>query len=403
MTKRYEKDLPFAPDETLFALARDYGTPLQVYSEALLRSRARALRRAFSWAAAFQNYFPVRVCETPGILALLHREGIGFLCGNAVELDRAARAGASGDALLFAAAFPREADLRAACALGAVIYLDDLPQLQQMLQWGLTPTTLLLGVILQPDAGRPSAFRAETRFGMGPEALEQAVRLGASIGAQIGLQVYDAGSAGPGYLARKAELLLREKSRIEAETGVRIGMLDLAGSLLPQDRQGQPVSIEAEAEAVQAVLEHAGCAGLPLRTELGRFLTGPTALTLTRVLGLKQGRRCTLGLDASMADLPKVVFCGTPHHVAKLGDYALENRKSYYLAGSSMEPLDQLGGRRILPEVRAGNLLVFHGTGAYTTSAACNYGGNLRCAEVLLCESGQVELLRPRERPEDLR
>ena len=403
MTKRYEKDLPFAPDEALFALARDYGTPLQVYSEALLRSRARALCQAFAWAAEFRNYFPVRVCETPGILKLLHQEGIGFLCGNAVELDRAIRAGASGEALLFAAAFPAEVDLRAACELGAAIYLDDLPQLQQMNQWGLAPKALLLGAAIQPDAGRPSAFRTEPRFGMEPEALCQAACLGASMGARIGLQVYDASSAGPGYLAMKAEFLLREKRRVEAETGARIGILDLSGSLIAMDRQGQPVSVAEEAGAVRSVLESAGCSGVSLHTELGRFLTGPTALTLTRVRGLKQGRRCILGLDASLADLPKVVFCGTPHHVSKVGDYTLENRRTYYLAGSSMEPLDQLGGRRILPEIQVGDLLAFHGTGAYTTSAACNYGGSLRCAEVLLREDGQAELLRPRERLEELR
>ena len=67
-----------------------------------------------------------------------------------------------------------------------------------------------------------------------------------------------------------------------------------------------------------------------------------------------------------------------------------------------MEPLDQLGGRRVLPELRIGDLLVFHNAGAYTASVACNYGGSLHCAEVLLREDGTLVLLRPRQQAESL-
>ena len=43
-----------------------------------------------------------------------------------------------------------------------------------------------------------------------------------------------------------------------------------------------------------------------------------------------------------------------------------------------------------------GDILVFHGAGAYSRSMASNYGGSLRCPEILL-EDGVPRLIRRRE------
>lgn len=402
MAAPYEQDLPFAPDELLFDAARAYGTPLLVYSEGLLRRRAKALRAAFSGASDFRNYFPIRVCNTPGVLSLLHEAGIGFLCGGAVELEAARRAGAAGEEILFAAAFPRDADLRTACEMGAALYLDSPSPLDCLEAAGLRPGRLILGAALRTEPRHIPALRGDFRFGMEPDDLILAAKRGAALGAKLGLQVYAGTSAGPGFLEKKARYLLRVKQEVESGSGTAIDLLDLSGSLPAVDRKGKLLKIGAEAAGVLNALREAGCPEFRLCTELGRLLAAPCALLLTRVQGIKQGRQCTVGLDASLADLPKLVFCGTPHHVSKLGSYSIENRRSYYLAGSSMEPLDQLGGRRVLPELRIGDLLVFHNTGAYTASVACSYGGSLRCAEALLREDGTVMLLRPRQRAESL-
>ncbi len=103
-----------------------------------------------------------------------------------------------------------------------------------------------------------------------------------------------------------------------------------------------------------------------------------------------------MGLDISMADVPRMVFCGAQHHVSKLGDAAISNRKSYYLVGKTTDYADHFGDRRILPTLKAGDVLVFHNTGAYTRSVAFNYGGNLRCAEVLL-SNNRLHLIGQRE------
>ena len=53
------------------------------------------------------------------------------------------------------------------------------------------------------------------------------------------------------------------------------------------------------------------------------------------------------------------------------------------------------------PPVSPGDILVFHGAGAYSRSMASNYGGSLRCPEILL-EDGVPRLIRRREVVEDL-
>ena len=56
---------------------------------------------------------------------------------------------------------------------------------------------------------------------------------------------------------------------------------------------------------------------------------------------------------------------------------------------------------RMLPEIRRGDLLVIHDTGAHGHSMGYNYNGKLRSAELLLREDGGVDLIRRAETPED--
>ena len=136
---------------------------------------------------------------------------------------------------------------------------------------------------------------------------------------------------------------------------------------------------------------------MEIRTQLGRFLAAPCGLLLATVRGVKDS---WVGVDTSMADLPRACLAGVQYHVSLLGSIGLQGRSSRFLSGRSTDSLDHFG-RRLLPPVSPGDILVFHGAGAYSRSMASNYGGSLRCPEILL-EDGVPRLIRRREVLEDL-
>jgi diaminopimelate decarboxylase len=61
-----------------------------------------------------------------------------------------------------------------------------------------------------------------------------------------------------------------------------------------------------------------------------------------------------------------------------------------------------LGWQRSLPDLQRGDLLAVMDVGAYGISMASNYNSRSRPAEVMITGKGEYELIRRRERPEDI-
>src|SRR3954447_9845645 len=91
-----KKLLPFTKSQ-IEALAARYPTPFYLYDERAIRANARALQRAFAWAAGFQEYFAVKALPNPFILKILRSEGLGADCSSLPELLLAEYAGMRGE------------------------------------------------------------------------------------------------------------------------------------------------------------------------------------------------------------------------------------------------------------------------------------------------------------------
>jgi diaminopimelate decarboxylase len=72
------------------------------------------------------------------------------------------------------------------------------------------------------------------------------------------------------------------------------------------------------------------------------------------------------------------------------------------LVGNICESGDILARGRVLPEIRAHDILGFMDTGAYCYSMASAYNQRVRPAEILIEADGAVKLIRRRETEEDL-
>ena len=72
----------------------------------------------------------------------------------------------------------------------------------------------------------------------------------------------------------------------------------------------------------------------------------------------------------------------------------------YTVVGNICET-DTFAWDRSLPEIREGDLLVFHNAGAYGFEMSSNFNSRLRPAEIMV-ENGEVRLIRNRDTFEDL-
>ena len=157
-----------------------------------------------------------------------------------------------------------------------------------------------------------------------------------------------------------------------------VAWCDLGGGL------AQSCDIVQEAVLVQQAVP----GGMGIYTELGRFVAEPAGMLLTRVRGIKRQGITTVGLDVSMAELPRICLPGVRYSVSKPGAEQESERFTYHLAGRAMDRMDYFGGRFVLPELQEGDLLAIHNVGINSCASASNFDGALRCAQVLLTEEG---------------
>ena len=202
--------------------------------------------------------------------------------------------------------------MRRAAEMGCVITINRVGQLTRLLREGILPKRL--GLRFQPSQrfhlrGHMSVLSEPSRFGMAREELLHAAALLKDAGqTELGLYMSLSSNARPsGYLAAMAEALLELVPEVGKRSGNEVCWCDLGGGIPIPDRKRPDVDLDLEAELVRQAFQKSGRADMQVRTQLGRFVAGPAGVFLTTVLDVQSGSRNFLGVDASIADLPRIL------------------------------------------------------------------------------------------------
>lgn len=398
-------------DDVFVAAARQFGTPIHLYDERGIRETARKLNSAFSWAKDFKEYFAVKALPNPRILEILKQEGCGVDCSSECELILAERGGFAGEDIMFSAnAMPPE-EFAHTRRLGGIINLDDLSDIDTLKDNGGVPETICVrynpgnhnsagnGIMGQPEESKYGWTRAQLSQG-----LPRLKALGAK---KFGLHAFLVSNATDlSYYPRLAGMLLELGKALAEETGMTFAFINLSGGIgIPYRPEERTVDIMAVGEGVRReymrVLGDPADANVAVKTELGRYMTGPHGWLITKAVHEKDIYRRYLGVDATASDLMRPAMYGAYHHIHVAGRREDIADAVYDVTGSLCENNDKFAVARSLPKVRLGELLVIHDTGAHGLAMGYQYNGRLRCAEALYCADGTYQLIRRAETPED--
>jgi diaminopimelate decarboxylase len=151
--------------------------------------------------------------------------------------------------------------------------------------------------------------------------------------------------------------------------------------------------------------------------EPGRYISGNSAILLTRVLYRKQGgTKNFVIVDAAMNDLVRPTLYDAYHHIWPVRPRDPADVPPPGTWGRSIEPRapqvvdvvgpvcetgDYLAQARPLPHIERGDLLAVYTAGAYGFAMSSNYNNRPRAAEVLV-DGGTYRVIRRRETLEDL-
>ena len=392
------------------AIVREYPTPFHIYDEAAIRQRARALKAAFAWNEGFKEYYAVKACPNPAILDILRQEGCGMDCSSFTELVLAKAVGCVGAGIMFSSNATPAEDFLYARRLDAIINLDDYTHIRFLQENGGIPRTICLrynpgGEFRLGNAimGNPG----EAKYGMTKEQIFQGVKDLMALGAErFGLHAFLASNTTDNsYYPKLAEELFELARETRDRTGARMEFVNLSGGIgipyRPEEPEADLQSIgQGVREAYDRVVRPAGMK-LSIKTELGRYMTGPHGWLVTHATSHKDTYKHYIGLDACAANLMRPAMYGAYHHITVVGKGDAPCDHRYDVTGSLCENNDKFAIDRMLPKIDMGDIVVIHDTGAHGFSMGYNYNGRLRSAEVLYREDGTFQLIRRAETPQD--
>lgn len=389
----------------LAEVAEHFGTPFHIYDEQGILESAERLSSAFS-GLPFHEYFAVKALPNLTILKLLREQGLGMECSSIAELELAADCGAHGEEIFFTSNNTTREEFAAALAMRAIVNVDDitlidkLPSAPELCSFRFNPGPERLGDKL---IGSP----LEAKFGLRRDQLQEAFARIRELGCKrFGLHAMIASNVLTVQpLLATIAMLLALEDQLSRTLSIELEFINAGGGLgIPYRPTDHPLDVHALGLGAGQLLQaHAARTSRRPRLffEAGRFITGPNGVLVTRVINRMSKWREYAGVDAGIAALLRTAFYPDAYHHLTLhredGDSNERPLERIDVVGSLCENNDKFAIQRELPQLRVGDLLLIHDTGAHSLAMGFNYNGRLRPQELLLSSDGSVELIRRRE------
>ena len=394
--------LPLAP------LARQFGTPLFVYSRAAMLEALAAYQRGFAGRKASICY-AMKANSSLGVLQVFARAGCGFDIVSGGELERALAAGAAGKDIIFSGVGKTRAEMQRALQVGIGCFnVESEAELEVLSEVAMTSGRVApISIRVNPNVDPKTHPYISTglkgnKFGVAHERALHAYQRAAAlpglkvvgIDCHIGSQI----TAQEPYLDAMDRILDLVESVESA--GIALDHIDFGGGLGINYGGDEPPRADALWTGLFAKIDARGFGDRKFMIEPGRSLIGNAGVCVTEVLYLKPGeQRNFCVIDAAMNDLPRPALYQAFHSIVPVRES--DGPSSLYeVVGPVCESGDWIGHERMLA-VRQGDLLAVMSAGAYCMSMSSNYNTRGRAAEVLV-DGGRIHLIRERETAADL-
>lgn len=397
----------FCESVSLQYLAKEFGTPLYVYSKSKLTENCLQFQKSFSGYPT-QICYAVKANDNHQLLKEIFSFGFGADVVSIGEIEKVLRAGVPGKKIIFSGVGKNRSEIKRAIEVGvSAINVESFSELKLIREVSHSmgqPVSIHLRVNPNIDV-KTNPYIAtglyETKFGIADESILELARSIKSdrwvslkgLACHIGSQILELESF------HKAGVRLKQISDELRREGFPIERVDLGGGLgiAYQDFETSPSVFDYSQKLIQIFQG----TQYQLLIEPGRSIVGEVGGLLTQVIHTKsQADRHFTIVDAAMNDLIRPCLYEAYHEICSVKS---SDRPPVVtdVVGPVCETGDFLGLGRKLNDPSAGELLLVKNVGAYGFSMASNYNSRARAAEVLISDR-EVKIIRRRETLESL-
>ncbi|KIL37790.1 diaminopimelate decarboxylase [Gordoniibacillus kamchatkensis] len=398
------------------ALAAEFGTPLYVYDEALIRQRCREFVAAFRAAGVkYQVAYASKAFCVKAMCRLVEEEGLALDVVSDGELYTALEAGFPPQRIHFHGnnKTPHEIEMALDAGIGCFV-VDNFVELHVLNALALdkgVKANVLFRVTPGVEAHthdyistgqEDSKFGFDLQNGAAFRALQEAKELKQlellGLHSHIGSQIFEV----EGF-RMAAERVAQFYARVRDELGLTFPVMNLGGGFgIRYTEEHKPLPVGDYVKAiVDAVKKQFASYTYPMPEiwiEPGRSIVGDAGTTLYTIGTMKDipGIRKYVAVDGGMTDNPRPALYEAKYE-AMLANRAREaNEETVSIAGKCCETGDMLIWDLELPEARVGDILAVSCTGAYNYAMASNYN-RIRRPAVVFVQAGRSDLVVKRE------
>ena len=402
----YRDGVLHAEDVSVSELAKEYGTPLFVYSRATFERHYRVFDEALGPIDHLVCY-AVKANSNIAVLNVLARMGAGFDIVSRGELERVIAAGGDPSKVVFSGVGKREDEMRFALDAGIRSFnVESEAELERLSEVAVAAgKTAPVALRVNPDVDAKthpyiSTGLKDNKFGIDMSEAKAMFRKAHELpglevrgmDCHIGSQLTE---IQPFLDALKRLLLLLDEL---SDVGIHIHHLNIGGGLGIRYQDEQP---PAPAEYAEAILPLLQGRELEILMEPGRAIAGNAGILLTQVEYLKPTPHRNFAIvDAAMSELIRPTLYSAWQNIIPVEQDSQATAKTWDIVGPICETGDWLGKDRELA-LSKGDLLAVRSSGAYGFTMSSNYNSRPRAAEVMV-DGDQAYLIREREKSTQL-
>ena len=395
------------------AIASEYGTPVYVYNEEIIRKSMETVEGVITKYPYTANY-SVKANTNIEILKLALEEGLNCDAMSPGEITLLLKAGFPPEKIFFVSNNVAAEEMQFAIDKGVIVSLDSLDQLDR---FGQINPGGRCAVRINPGVGAGHSEKVitagkKTKFAIAEEDIDKIFEIVDKYDLKIvGINQH----IGSGFLDPKPYIdavtnLLRIADRFD-----NLEFIDFGGGYgIPYHKldDEKPFPMEDFKVKLEPVLDEfvQRYGKTPLfKSEPGRYCVAEGSVILSRVQAIKVNAGIKyVGCDTGMNTLIRPAMYDSYHDIEVIRDGKVVDRdgnndmETVNVSGPICETGDLIAKGRLLPKAKTGDLLAILDTGAYGYAMASSYNSRPRPAEVMITREGKVVQIRRRETIEDL-
>lgn len=392
-------------------IAKEYGTPLYVASEEVIRKHMHDVSQVITKYPYTANY-SVKANTNIHILKLALEEGVNCDAMSVGEIKMLEAAGFPYNRIFFVPNNVADEEMQYAIERGIMTSLDSLSQLET---YGTLNPGGKCAVRINPGVGAGHCEKVvtggkKTKFGIAEEDIPEIFEICKKYNLTIaGInQHIGSGFMSPDPYLQAVDNLLRIALQFKD-----LEFIDFGGGYgipyhkLENDEPEYPMEdFKKRLEVILDYFVNSYGRSVMFKSEPGRYCVAEGVVLLGRVHATKQnaGKKYA-GTDIGMNVLVRPSMYDSWHDVEVIRDgkvVSRDNLTEVTVCGNICESGDLLAKDRMLPEIKKGDLCCLLDAGAYGYSMCSTYNSRPRPAEVIICKDGSVKQIRRRETYEDL-